>query len=95
MGVQFDDKGKFFTDVVSKATIPATIQTATHKMHGVLHIRQGKRIKDELNLDERFLAVTDVVVFNSQGDIQYQAGFMALNINHVVWVIPDEENIGE
>ena len=33
----YDEKGKVFTDIVSKVAVQATIQTTTHRMRGLLH----------------------------------------------------------
>ena len=34
MTIEYDEKGKIFTDIVSKVAIQATIQTTTHMMRG-------------------------------------------------------------
>ena len=62
MTFEYDEKGKIFTDIVSKVAIPATIQTTTHLIRGHLHVRRDKRIKDELDLSENFIALTEVSV---------------------------------
>ena len=45
MTIEFDDNGKFFTDIISKNPIPVTIQTVTHRIHGNIHIREDRRLK--------------------------------------------------
>lgn len=94
MTIEYDDKGKIFTDIVSKIAVFATIQTTTHLMRGRIHVRRDQRIKDELDLDESFLALTDVNVLAADGQILFQAPFMAVKRTHIVWVIP-EQNKGE
>lgn len=94
MTIEYDDKGKIFTDIVSKIAVVATIQTTTHLMRGRMHVRRDQRIKDELDLDESFLALTDVNVLAADGQILFQAPFMAVKRTHIVWVIP-EQNKGE
>jgi len=94
MTIEYDDKGKIFTDIVSKIAVFATIQTTTHLMRGRMHVRRDQRIKDELDLDESFLALTDVNVLAADGQILFQAPFMAVKRTHIVWVIP-EQNKGE
>jgi hypothetical protein len=94
MTIEYDDKCKIFTDIVSKIAVFATIQTTTHLMRGRMHVRRDQRIKDELDLDESFLALTDVNVLAADGQILFQAPFMAVKRTHIVWVIP-EQNKGE
>jgi hypothetical protein len=65
MSIEYDEKGKIFTDVVSKTAIHATVQTTTHMLQGYIHVRRDQRIKDELDRDEDFLAVTDVSVLGA------------------------------
>jgi len=92
MTIEYDDKGKIFTDIVSKIAIYATIQTTTHLMRGRIHVRRDQRFKDELDLDESFLALTDVSVLAPDGQVLFQAPFMALKRTHIVWVIPEQNN---
>ena len=40
---QFDNKGKIFTDVISKESVTAVIQTVTHQIRGFVHVRPGER----------------------------------------------------
>lgn len=75
MSIEFDDKGKMFTDLVSKVPIPALVQTTEHLLDGNLHIRLHERVKDELDRDELFLAMTEVSVLGSDGKPLYQAPF--------------------
>ena len=94
MSVEYNEKGKIFTDVISKIAIQATIQTTTHLMQGYLHVRRDQRIKDELDRNETFLALTDVSVLGPDGQTLYQAPFLAVQRAHIVWVIPSQ-NKGE
>jgi hypothetical protein len=90
MTIEYDEKGKIFTDVVSKVAIPATVQTTTHLIRGHLHVRRDQRIKDELDIDEKFLAMTDVNVLGPDGQTLFQAPFLAVRRSHIVWVIPEQ-----
>ena len=65
MSIEYDEKGKIFTDVVSKIAVYATIQTTTNMMRGRIHIRRDQRVKDELDQNESFLALTEVNVLGS------------------------------
>lgn len=95
MTIEYDEKGKIFTDIVSKIAVDATIQTTTHMLRGHIHVRRDQRIIDELDLDENFLAVTDVSVLGSDGQTLFQAPFLAVRRTHIVWVIPDQKNAEE
>jgi len=86
----YDEKGKVFTDVVTKVAIQATIQTTTHIMRGRLHIRKDQRIKDELDHNEKFLAFTDVSILGPDGQSLFQAPFVAVQRAQIVWVIPEQ-----
>jgi len=91
MTIEYDEKGKIFTDIVSKVAIQATIQTTTHLIRGQVHVRRDQRLKDELDVNESFLAVTDVSVLGPDGQALFQAPFLAVRRSHVVWVIPEQD----
>ncbi len=91
MSIEFNDKGKYFTDIVSKSAVLAVIQTVTHRIEGSIHVRIHERIKSELDLDELFLAVTDAKVFAPDGSVLFQTPFMTVARSQIVWVIPNEE----
>lgn len=95
MTIEYDEKGKIFTDIVTKRTIYATIQTTKHLMRGRVHVRRDQRIKDELDLDEKFLAVTDVSVLASDGRILFQAPFIAVNRAQIIWLLPEQNKSEE
>ncbi len=95
MTIEYDEKGKIFTEVVSKVAIQATIQTTTHLIRGRLHVRRDQRIKDELDINEGFLAVTDVMVLKPDGQVLFQAPFLAVRRSHIVWVLPDQNTTEE
>jgi hypothetical protein len=92
MTIEYDEKGKIFTDIVTKKPIHATVQTTTHLMRGRIHVRRDQRIKDELDVNETFLAITDVNVLSSDGQILFEAPFMAVNRTHIVWVLPEQDS---
>lgn len=89
MTLEYDEKGKFFTDVISKVAVPAIIQTTIHQIHGNVHIRPGERLKDELDRDELFMALTDAKVIDSNGKTVYQTDFLAVRRAQIVWVMAD------
>lgn len=91
MVTQFDEKGKIFTQVVTKRPVPVIIQTIQNTIHGEIHVRQDSRVKDELNSSETFIAVTNAVVYNSQNEELYRSSFIVVNVSHIIWVLPEEE----
>jgi len=91
MVTSYDEKGKIFTQVISKHPVDVTIQTAQNIIRGAVHVRHDARVKDELNSQDRFLAVTDAVVYNHQQEELYKTSFLVVNIDHIIWVIPEEE----
>lgn len=90
MEMHFDEKGKIFTQVISKHPISVSIQTIHQLIRGTIHVRPDLRVKDDLNGQERFIAVTDAVVYNNQNEEIYKTAFMVVNVEHVVWIIPVE-----
>lgn len=90
MTIEYDEKGKIFTEIVSKVAVQATIQTTTHMLRGHIHVRRDQRIKDELDVNENFLAMTDVSVLGPDGQTLFQAPFLAVRRSHIVWVIPEQ-----
>lgn len=89
MTIEFDDKGKFYTDLIKKEPVQATIMTATSRVTGLIYVRPDQRIKDELDLDVKFLAVTDATVYTLEGEVAYQCGFIAIQRSQIIWVIPE------
>ena len=97
MTVKYDEKGKIFTDIVSKVAIPAVVQTTQHLVRGNIHVHRDERLKDELDRDELFLAMTDVSVIGAEGQVIHESHFLAVRRAQIVWVMPAREaqEIGE
>lgn len=97
MTIEFDDKGKIFTDIVSKVAIPAVVQTTKHLIRGKVHVRHNERLKDELDRDELFLAITDASVIDADGNTLHQTRFIGVRRTQIVWVMPAQgaEEVGE
>jgi hypothetical protein len=100
MTIEYDEKGKFYTDIVRKQPVSAVIQTSTHLVRGFVHVRQGERLKNELEHDERFLAVTDASIFGGDEKVLFTAAFMAIQRSQIVWIMPvdggeNQENASE
>jgi hypothetical protein len=91
MTIEFDDNGKIYTDIIRKTPIPVMIQTITHRIHGNIHVKQDQRIKDELDTTENFIAITDALIYASDGQILYQTNFIAVQRDEIIWVMPDSD----
>ena len=88
MTIEYDEKGKFYTDVVTKLPVACLIQTTTHLIRGFVHVRQGERFKNELEREEAFLAITNVSILGAEDKVLYTAPFMAVQRTQIVWVMP-------
>ena len=91
MGIQYDEKGKYYTDIISKIPVDAVVQTTAQLIRGKVHVREGERLKDELDRDEFFLAMTDASIVGADGQVQFDAPFLAVRRSQIVWVLPDED----
>jgi hypothetical protein len=91
MTIEFDDKGKFFTDIITKTPVPVVIQTVAHRIHGNIHVSQDRRLKDELDLPDKFIAITNAVIFLPDNQVMYQANFLAIQRDEIIWVLPEKE----
>ena len=87
----YDEKGKYFTDVVSKVGVAATVQTVMQRIEGVIHVRVNERLKDEIDRNEPFLAMTSAQVFDQDGKLLYTAPFISVRRSQIVWIIPKDE----
>ena len=85
-----DEKGKFFTEVVTKIPVSVVMQTVTHQVLGNIHIRPDQRLKDELDSKEPFIAVTDASILDADGKTVRHTNFLAVRRDQIVWVIPVE-----
>jgi hypothetical protein len=91
MVLEYDEKGKFFTEVISKDLILSHIQTQTYHIRGYVHVRKGERMSDELNQTNLFLPVTNAEIHSPEGKILYITDFLVVNREHIVWLMPVEE----
>jgi hypothetical protein len=95
MAIEYDEKGKFFTDIISKDVIQSEIQTETHHIRGYVHVRKGDRLSDEINQPNLFLPVTNAEIFNLAGERLYSSNFIAVNREHIIWLMPVENLQGK
>ncbi|HEY4718283.1 MAG TPA: hypothetical protein VIH14_04655 [Anaerolineales bacterium] len=77
-----------FRPLVNTTQYPVIIQTTHNRIHGNLHVRENERIKDALNSNELFLAITNVQIFNLDGSVELKKSeFLAINRSHIIWII--------
>ncbi len=93
MTIEYDDKGKYYTDIVKKIPVPVVIQTTTHLVRGLVHVREGERLKNELERPEVFLAVTQASVYGAEEKVLFAVPFMAIQRAQIVWITQDNEEI--
>ncbi len=91
MGLNYEEKGKIFTEFISKDIILCHIQTPNHRIRGCVHVRQDERLSDEINKANLFIAVTRAEIYTLEGEILYTSDFLAINREHIVWLMPIEE----
>jgi hypothetical protein len=91
MKMHIDEKGKYFTEVISKDAYAVIVQTTTHRIRGIFYVRAGARLKDELNNSDDFVAITDAEVFDSSGKFVLRSRFLSLSRSQIVWLIPEIE----
>lgn len=92
MTIAYDEKGKVFSHIVHKDVLRARIQTVTNQIIGDIYIEHEKRIKDVLEFTETFIAITAAKVYSPDGSLVYEAPFLTLNRNHIVWLAIEEES---
>ncbi len=86
-----EERTKIFSNVIFKRPVAVVIQTANHRITGNVHVRPDDRLRDELNKSEPFLAVTDASIFDLEGQALYRSKFLAVNVSHIIWLVPQSE----
>lgn len=93
MVTRYDEKGKYFTNIIAKNKLFTYIQTPEYQIQGSVHVRADQRLKDEVNGEDQFIAVTDAQVYDHSGNLLYKCKFMLVNRNQMIWLIPKNEII--
>lgn len=92
MDYEYDNKGKIFTEVISKDLVDVLVQTTKHLLRGTIHVRQDKRLQDELDNGRHIIALTGASILDAEGKTLYKRDFIALQREQIVWVIPAEDD---
>ncbi len=95
MGVEYDEKGKYFTEFISKDAVFSHIQMQDHYIRGYVHVRRDERLSDEINKENHFIAVTKAEICDQDGEIRFSCDFLAVNRNQIVWLMPINESMNE
>jgi len=95
MYTQFEEKGKIFTQKITKEQKKVIIQTLQQKIIGTIHIQMDNRLIDELNGSNQFLAITDANIFDLENKMIHQSDFLSINTDQIIWVLPIEDEIIE
>lgn len=90
---QFEEKGKIYTPVISKEPIYVLIITTAFHIQGKVYVRHGERLKDQIDLNERYLAVTDATVCDLTEKMLFTVNFLAVNHTNIICIAPMEEII--
>jgi len=90
--IDVSHKGKYFTPRVSKEPVVTLIRTHDYLITGNVYTRPEHRLKDELNSDrERFLAVTEVQVYDPTGEkLLFESSFLLIAYDHIVLITPTD-----
>jgi len=91
MSTPFGEREMFFSTIISKEAISVTLQTPLNLIKGQIHIQPGERLKDSINQAEPFMAITNAIVLNLEGDELYRSEFVAVNRANVIWLLPDDK----
>jgi hypothetical protein len=90
-----DSNGKVFTDRVRKERVACIIQTVQQRIRGEAFRSADNRIMDDLNGQEKFIALTHAEVLGPADEVLARAQFMLVNKNHVVWVLPADDRMAD
>lgn len=81
----------FKADQISKEPMPVVIRTPTELIEGEFHVRGTLRMMDEIKFEEKFIAVTNAVIFKPDGVKLLKTSFMTINRDEIIWMVPKEE----
>jgi hypothetical protein len=92
MQTHVDDKGKYFTNRVTTRGMPVILSLNGTQIRGELHLKLENRLKDELNGEEQFIAITHAQVMTN-GNQQYETNLIVVNKNHIDWIFPSDTRL--
>lgn len=89
------NKERGFRPQISTLQFPVIIQTINNRIIGNLHTRENERIKDALNSNETFIALTQVQIYDVDGKVELnKSDFLAISRRNIIWVIENRTPTG-
>ena len=89
----YDNIGKKYTNVISKVPVLVEIRLANGDwIMGNLHVKPAIRLKDEINHEDKFLAITVAKVNHGQGYQTHVYQILLVNSDQIAWINPIQEN---
>ena len=67
-----------------------TILTQTHKIEGMIDLIPGARLTDYMNNSNRFIAVTDARIFDSEGKQILESKFIDVLVDNIEVILPSD-----
>ncbi len=71
---------------IEKEKIKVRVTTSRNIIYGILYKPTNFRTLDMLNSKERFIALTDAIVYDSKHSEKYEKHFVAVNRDNIISV---------
>ena len=92
MSYRVNEKGKYFTDHITKRSLPITACVRDWIIQGTIHLMGENRLKDELNDGETFIAITDVQISGRAGETTvYETPVLIVKTDQIAWIFPRDD----
>ena len=69
------------------------ILSRTYKIEGQIDLIPGARLTDYMNNSNKFIAVTNARVLDSENNEMARAGFIDVLVNSIEVILPSDENV--
>lgn len=91
MDYRVDPKGKVFTTHITKRSQAAIVCIGNLVIQGIVHLTPDNRLKDELNGNEEFIAITHAQVFQMGVEKpMFETPTLIVNKKQINWLFPKE-----
>ena len=72
-----------------KEKVPVIVMTTHYRLEGEMHVAPGGRLLDEINREREFLPVTNVTIYDLNGDTPIDTlDFLAVNRAMIIILAP-------